>query len=432
MNKNNYRENLEKIIVAIQVASERTGQHPSEITQAQVLKYNDSVTSWMIRMAGGIGAIKSAHFPVVSKDLVTIREQKETSAYIKQLENKLSKFELYGQEIEKKISEKLQPVSVKPYVCKSKSSKKQKRHMVAMLNDVHYGLRVDPDEVGGLNKFSWTEACRRTAYFTKQLCDYKIDKRDEVETVHLILNGDMIQGMIHDLTARTAELLIHQVNGTIHILGHMIASVASNYKNVIVHGVSGNHDDAVHRREGGRVTSHKYDSYTNMVYYSLSAMFKDQKNVKFNFPKSLYGVIDLPAGRIAFTHGDTIFSTALGNPGKTLNTRLLGDELSRFNAGELEKGNPRIKAFLFGHVHSHTELTTYDGTKVIIAPSLSGIDSFAASITINHNQVGQLFFESTSEYIAGDKRLVELISADKDESLDSIIPVYRNELSWLK
>lgn len=429
---NKFNERLKKVIEAVQLTADKLGIHPSEVTKSQVLKVANDVTSWDIREVGGLSNIKSAHFPVVSKDLVTIRQQKETSAYIKQLENKLSKFELYGQEIEKKISEKLAPVNVKPYVCKSKSSKKQKRHMVAMLNDVHYGLRVDPDEVGGLNKFSWTEACRRTAYFTKQLCDYKIDKRDEVETVHLILNGDMIQGMIHDLTARTAELLIHQVNGTIHILGHMIASVASNYKNVIVHGVSGNHDDAVHRREGGRVTSHKYDSYTNMVYYSLSAMFKDQKNVKFNFPKSLYGVIDLPAGRIAFTHGDTIFSTALGNPGKTLNTRLLGDELSRFNAGELEKGNPRIKAFLFGHVHSHTELTTYDGTKVIIAPSLSGIDSFAASITINHNQVGQLFFESTSEYIAGDKRLVELISADKDESLDSIIPVYRNELSWLK
>jgi hypothetical protein len=432
MNKNKYSENLEKIIKAIQIAAERTGLHPSEISQSHVLKYNDNVTSWMIRLAGGISTVKSAHFPIVSKDLVTIREQKETAAYIKQLENKLAKIELFGEQIQKQVNEKITPIKIKPYVSKLKTPKKQKRNIIAMLNDVHYGLKVDPEEVGGLNKFSWVEACRRTAYFTKQLCDYKIDKRDEVETIHIILNGDMIQGMIHDLTARTAELLIHQVNGTIHILGHMIATVASNYKKVVVHGVSGNHDDAVHRREGGRVTSHKYDSYTNVVYYSLSAMFKNEKNISFNFPKSLYGTIDLPAGRIAFTHGDTIFSTALGNPGRTLNTRLLGDELSRFNAGEIEKGNPRIRAFLFGHVHSHTELTTYDGTKVIIAPSLSGIDSFAASITINHNQVGQLFFESTEDYIAGDKRLVELIAADKDDTLDLIIPTYKNELSWQK
>ena len=421
-------EDLKKIKNAIIKASEAAGVHPRQVTKVHVFDTDPTITEWMIRKVGGLAAIKN-NFAMTDKDLVSIQEQKESNSYIKNLENKLAEKELFEKELISNLNKIIIPTKIKPYISKSKKTKLN-RHVVAMLNDVHYGLLVNSEEVGGINSFGWTEACRRTAFFIKQLIEYKPDKRDEVDCLHLILNGDMIQGIIHDLTARTAELLVHQVNGAVHILGHAISHLSTNYKKVIVHGVSGNHDDAVHRREGGRVLSHKYDSYTNMVYYSLSAMFKDQKNVKFNFPKSLYGAIDLPGGRIAFTHGDTMFSSVLGNPSKRLNTSALSDALSRFNSGELDRNNSKIKMFLFGHVHSHAELTTFDGTRVLIAPSLSGVDSFASSLAINHNQVGQIMFESTKEHLIGDKRLVELVEADINTSLDSIIPIFNNELSW--
>ena len=430
MSKTKYMNRLEKVIEGIRLTAEKMGIHPSEVTKAHFQKHVDNVSSWDIREVGGIAAVKKSHFPIVTKDLVTIREQKETAKYISDLEKKIGDKEHFEREILKNINNIVTPKTVKAYTTPKTKKKKMHREIVMMLNDVHYGLRVDSVEVGGVNSFDWKEAGRRTALFTKQAIDYKADKRDEVECLHVILNGDIVQGIIHDLTARTAHLLVHQINGAVHILSHMITHLASNYKKVVVHGVSGNHDDAVHRREGGRVLSHKYDSYTNMVYYSLSAMFRDQSNVDFNFPKSLYGTIDLPSGRICYTHGDTMFSSALGNPSKRLNTSSLGDLLSRFNMGESEKGNPKIKLFMFGHVHSHAELTTFDGTRVMVAPSLSGVDAFASSLAINHNQIGQIMFESTKDYLIGDKRLVELTNADDDSKLDKIIPVFKNELSY--
>ena len=420
---------LLKIKEAITKAADISGIHPRQVSKMQIYEIDPSISDWMLRKCGGISAIKN-NFPMTAKNLAEISSYKDSTSYINKLEKRGGEKELFEEEIKKRIHEVVVPISIQPYKVKKASKKKEKREIVAMLNDVHFGVNIAPEEVGGVNKFGWVEASRRVALYIKQVCEYKSDKRGETDKLHLILNGDLLQGLIHDLTARTAELLIYQVNGAVFILGHAIAHLAANYKEVVVHGVSGNHDDAVHRREGGRVLSHKYDSYSNMVYFALSAMFKDQKNVSFSFPKNLYGTINLPGGRLAYTHGDTMFSSELGNPSRTLNTRSLGDSLSRFNSGEIDKGLDRIRMFLFGHVHSHMEFTTFDGTKVLVAPSLSGVDSFAASLSINHNQIGQVIFESTKDHIAGDRRLVDLIAADNDKSLDKIIPVYDNKLSW--
>lgn len=425
-------DRLKKIIAGIQKAADAAGVHPSEVNKSLFFTHVEDVTPWDLREVGGLAMVRNSHYPIVSKDLLTIREQKETGKYIKELENKLADKQSFEMALERGINKIVVPKSVQPYKPVTKKRNKLKRSVVVMLNDTHYGLLVNGAEVGGVNAFSWIEACRRSALLLKNVIDYKIDKRDDVDAVHLILNGDMIAGVIHDLTARTHELLIHQVNGAVHILTHFIEGLAANYPSVVVHGVSGNHDDAIHRREGGRVLSHKYDSYTNMIYYTLSAVFRQAENIKFNFPQTLYGAISFPAGRLIYSHGDTMFSSVLGNPGNTLNTRRLSDAINRFNQGEIELKRAKGSIFMFGHVHTHTMFTTFDGVKVLIAPSLSGVDAYAASLSINHNQIGQLMFESTSEHLLGDSRLVELQDADSNASLDKIIPIFDNGLSFKK
>lgn len=426
---NQYNDRLKRVIAALQETAEKLGIHPAEVTKAQILKCCDGVSSWDIREVGGLGTLRSAHFPVVSKDLLTIREQKNTTKYISELEKRIGDKELFENELCMKMEKLIVPVvprQAAPIIKNDKTT----REVVAMLNDVHYGLIVRPEEVGGTNKYDWLEACRRTAMMAEQIVNYKIEKRDQVKRLHLVLAGDMLQGVIHDLTARTAELMVHQMGGALHILTHFLAYVAEYYPEVVVHGIAGNHDDQLHRREGGRVISHKYDSFANMVYFGLSAAFRNHKNIKFNFPKSLMANVDLLGGRLLITHGDTLFSTALGNPSNTLNIRSLSDVINRFNSGEMAKGEKRIDAVLMGHVHSYTNFITFDGVKVVIAPSLSGLDSFAASLSINFNQVGQIIFESTKKYVMSDLRLVELVEADKQEKYDKIIPVFKNTLQF--
>jgi len=222
------------------------------------------------------------------------------------------------------------------------------------------------------------------------------------------------------------------VNGATHILTHAIHHLLENFQEVEVSGIGGNHDNAIHKREGGnRVISEPFDSYANWVFYSLSLAFRNNPRVKFNFPKTPYAFFNLPSGRGMICHGDTQFSKALGNPGSSINVKALSSAIRDFNAGEIAKGREPVKIVLFGHVHTFAHFTTKDGVEVYIAPSLSGTDSYAHNgVDINTNFTGQVVFESTHKYVIGDSRLIRVTEADDQTHLDKIIPTYKRTLKW--
>lgn len=411
---------------AIRKTAKELGKSPLEITKRDL---SDLVSDHDFRVAGGLKLAQNAFFSNFSdRDVKGIVDAKERVKLKNKTENKLGKTVLFEDQLLETLAKHIKPIKVK--TTKLQKGSKQDREVVVSLNDTHYGCIVKPEEVGYSNRFDWEVACRRTAFLAQQVIDYKIEKRKDVKCLHIVINGDVTAGAIHDLTARTAELLALQQIGAMHILSHFISAVAQHYPKVVVHGIAGNHDDSVHRREHGhRVTSHKYDSVVAPIFAALSLSFKGNKDISFNFPKSLYIDIDLIGGRACAAHGDTLFSKQLGNPGTSLNIAGLSDAINRFNTGEINRGKKPFKLMLFGHVHNHVNFTTFDGIKVYIPPSLSGIDAFAHSLAINNNLTGQLIFESTKNHILGDPRLVDLLCADNDASLDSIIPVYQNQLS---
>ena len=168
------------------------------------------------------------------------------------------------------------------------------------------------------------------------------------------------------------------------------------------------------------------------MYYALSTAFRNNKNVRFNIPKTPYGFIDLPAGRAMFFHGDHVFSKCMGGVGNSINVKAFSNAIKSFNAGEMNKGNKPIKLLIGAHVHVYCHFITDDGVEVYIAPSLCGTDAFAHSLTINNNFAAQAVFESTPEFILGDSRLIRVTKADTMVELDEIIPTYNKELSWKK
>lgn len=410
--------------------AKQIGVNPSELKLNDLSK--NGLAERQIRNVGGLSAIKKAHFPEVEKELSEIAENRDSGKYINSLENRLGNKEFLERTIINVIKEKLTPLPIpKNQTKKVKKNKKHNREVVAMLNDTHYGLIVNPEEVDGLNKFSWTEACRRTAYFINEVNDYKPHVRNETTKLHLILNGDLINGIIHGLTSRTMELWVHQMNGALHILVNAIHQLSSGFTEIEVHGIGGNHEELPHKREHGkRATQEHYDNFSNAMFYSLSVAFKQYKNVKFNFPKTPYLFMNLPAGRAMVCHGHNMFSKQLGNPGTSINVKSLSSAIREFNAGEQLKGRDPIKLVLFGHTHTYAHFITIDGVEVYVAPSLSGIDSFAHQLTINTNFIGQVVFESTKDFILGDSRLIRLKSADNNKELDEIIPIYKNELKY--
>lgn len=410
------------------------GKNPHEINKGQLFKADPKLTDWTLRILGGLGAIKDRYFPITTKDLVEIAETKDVNSYIKKLETTVANKEGFRQKLVALVQNNLSPLpKIKPRKFKPTSTE-QERQLVLMLNDTHMGLLVHADEVNDVNSFGWKESCRRTAMMLKETLNYKSHNRNQVSKVHLVLNGDLIQGIIHGLQMDQMEKSIHQVNGAVHILTHLIAGLAQEFKEVQVHGLCGNHEDSPHKRDHGkRVNSEKYDSYANIIFYSLSTAFRNSEHIIFNFTKGLHLNIDLPAGRALITHGDTLFGRALGNPGTSINVKGLSNEIRAWNAGEIAKGRPPIKLIMFGHVHSFAHFITSDGVEVYIAPSLSGTDGYSyGGFNANTNLIGQVVFESTPKFILGDSRLVRLNEADTNSDLDELIPIYKNSLKWQK
>lgn len=356
--------------------------------------------------------------------LKEVGEARKEKNYVSKLEKALASQEAFRSELLEAIQSKLTPVKLTPPKL-GKAKHPSKREIVVMLNDTHYGLIVDPEEVNNLNSYGWKEASRRTAAVIEQALAYKSHVKD-IRKVHLVLNGDIIAGVIHATNTKGIDLLVHQMNGALHILSHAITALSKRFSEIEVHCAVGNHARMPHK-DLGRVMQEKFDSYETLIYTGLSAIFKNNKNVTFNIPKTPYTFINLPAGRALVTHGDTIFEKALGNTGKVINVKNLGEAIQNFNFGETKKKKAPVKLALFGHVHSMCNFV-YKGVAVYVAPSLCGIDPYANSLNITDNFAGQVVFESTEDFIFGDSRLVSVIEADERKELDKLIPVFDRNL----
>ncbi len=427
----NYNSNpitIDEIVKDIARVAEEAGISEQELSLSKYASMGGQYGQTTIARKGGWNKIKNSYFPEQEKDLKTIHKLKKSGTYVSKLENHLGE-KLNVEELVKEVISKLNvKVSTQKKSKVKKSKDEDEIEVLASLNDMHYGLKVDPDEIGGLNKYDYVEAGRRTALHVKEIANYKLHKRHKVKKLHLMLNGDLLAGLIHNLTTQSQHLMIHQMNGALHILTHAIEHLAKAYSNIEVHCVAGNHDRMVHKEHGKRAINEVYDSYAHIIFYSLSTIFKKNKGISFNIPKTPYCTFKIPSGRAGCFHGDHIFSSALRGVGKSINVKAITDAIRTFNAGEVSKGNEPLKLFFFAHVHAFGHFITTDGVEVYICPPLCGADPYAHSLGINDNMVAQPMMESTTKYALGDARLNRLVIADKDSSLDAIIPVYNKEL----
>jgi len=329
------------------------------------------------------------------------------------------------------LKQELKPVrlnkkDIKKHLKSLQSPTSTERELISILSDTHYGLNVFPEEVNGRNSFSWKEACRRSAFFAKEISEYKLHHRDRTKKLHFLVLGDILNGQIHGIGGLDNDLMTIQMCGAYHILFHMISYLLNHFDTIEFTGITGNHERFLHRDKGGRPTSQKWDNFINPIYYTLSAQFKGR--VKFNIPRGHQAFVDTIGGRLCCVHGDTNFS-AIGNPGTSINMKSLSHQVESFSNAEVKAGKPAIKALLAGHVHQELQARTMNGIDVVVNSCLSGLDGFANSLTINSSLPSQTIIEATKDYAIGDVRRVRFTEEiDNNKSLDLIIPTYKGEI----
>lgn len=289
------------------------------------------------------------------------------------------------------------------------------REVVVLLSDLHYGQRIDPREVPG-SRYGWTEAARRTAFVVREACGYKPSHRDRT-TCRLLLGGDIIEGEIHGPT-READALAAQLDGARQILTSAIAYLRESFARVDVVCAIGNHGRWPHAH--GRAVASKWDGAVTVLYRALEAIFARDPGVTWTIPRTPYSTWTAPGGAVcALTHGDTVVSA--GSPGKTVHTHRIAEQLRRWNSARAAQGEPPIRALALGHYHVPMRVCLDDGLDVVVNGCLGGTAAYAqGSYGVHGSRPAQVIWESTARHPVGDLRVVEVLRADDDASLDAI------------
>lgn len=329
------------------------------------------------------------------------------------LENILSK-EIFLSELDI-ILKNNPPVIYEPV--KVSSKKTTERVIVMHLSDTHFQAQIDEEEMGGLNKYGNIEEARRLAFFTREVANYKKQHRKETELL-IALNGDLIQGIIHDQESTPA--ITTQFAAALHLLTQSISYLATEFKKVKVIATTGNHARMMHKGNKGRQTQEKWDSFATILHVALKAALTNHKNVSFEIPTAPYAYVDVLGHKFLFTHSDTILN--VGYPGKSINVQNAKNKIN-----DLKEGIGHIDAVAVGHVHVDTKQILPNGVIMLTNGSLSGIDPFALSIGITSNNPTQQIFEVTREHVVGDLRSVQVLKADSEEELDELIEPFKGK-----
>jgi uncharacterized protein YcfJ len=373
--------------------------------------------------------------------LKTVQSMRLHKNYVKGLERYVGSTESYKEKLYLDIASKISGIradniilnahATKEYLT-GRANKEQaseaRRSVCTLWSDHHFGTNVNSTEMSGTNEYNWTVAARRLGMVCEETATYKESRRKYHDELVIFLIGDLIGGVIHNQEGNNYDLMINQIIGATqyYIQAIKYLKVRGLYPKIRVYCQPGNHGRVQHKADRGRAMVQKYDSLENIIFYNLALAFKDDKQVEINVPKAPFCDVDVQGHRVFATHGDTVFLT--GNVGNTINTRAIEQKVSHINAAERDRGNKPYALFLAGHVHHAAVLTTSTGVKIVINSCLIGNEPYGLSLGFHSTVPSQHLFETTSKYVFGDNRFLEVRTADNNKDFEDIIRPYNGDI----
>jgi hypothetical protein len=181
-------------------------------------------------------------------------------------------------------------------------------HPLAIWSDSHHGEVIDPDQVGGVNKFNASISKKRFFRLFDTTVDLAFNHMGRAKTEYpgiiVCLGGDMIGGDIHEELQATNDRTPHQsVNDLTDILGAGIEKMASKFGRIYVPCVVGNHGRSTKKmRMKGRV----YTNYDWSIYCNLARYFRREKHIRIDVPNGADAHFMSYGDRMMLTHGDSL------------------------------------------------------------------------------------------------------------------------------
>jgi hypothetical protein len=380
------------------------------------------VQAHLAKVGGFVNFRDSLHPATTSQTSAEKVELRGMAKVTRNANNILATQELFERRIEDLMVRVLDKHAIfKPFGYSVKASKEEPGRVVNLaLSDLHFGADLDGREVPHV--YGSKEEARRLASVILRVCEFKTDYRKESRLV-VWLGGDIIQGKIHDPQASLA--LAEQFADAVWLLRQALVILAGKYPSVEVLCSTGNHDRNTARHQD-RATSSKWDSFATQIYVALKAGVSHIKNISVCIPRTPH-VEYHPFGhqRVYATHGDTCINP--GNPGKSINIRLLETQMATRNNGEVAAGQKPYGLFVVGHVHTGS-LTHLASADLITNGCLIPPDPYGDSIGYSNMKNGQYLWESTMSRLVGDSRFLDVDqTTDKDADLDKLVVPWNGE-----
>src|ERR1700693_2114253 len=157
---------------------------------------------------------------------------------------------------------------------------------VTMWTDWHYGEIVDPDQVGGVNKYNSNIATKRAKSLVDITIDLSYNHMGKAKTTYpgivICLGGDMISGNIHEELTNTNDRTNWQaVNDLTDLLASCIDRTAEKFGKVFLACVVGNHGRGTIKFQ---MKNRVYTSFDWSIYCNLARHFRKSKHIQFMIP----------------------------------------------------------------------------------------------------------------------------------------------------
>lgn len=416
----------------IKSVSDRLGIEPADLTLSKYNKGGGQYDGRTLRRLGGYASLVASRFGSgkTVNELVITKEVKNASKYVKSLEDQIVSNEMFRAQLTKAwedVIERTGAIQVSK-LSKPESSKKNdtalERANVAFVSDIHLGALISRDEVGN-NQFDWQIGARRLGKYAEQVASYKIEHRDQCDTLHVCLGGDLGQGVIHPDDG--ADDITYQCWGITKYLVQMIDYWRSHYKYINVEFTPDNHMRMPHRGPD-RNLHNKIDNFSTFgVLQPLQYAFRECDDVNFHVTKNGITTFNVLGHKFGMTHGDTHINT--GSVSKAIDVRSISTQVLKLNADQIRLDGSQYDAILVGHVHSAlfmhlNEASTY----LVVNGTGSGTDGYAFSVGYYRTRPQQVLFEVTRQHAVGDFRIISLDDADTEGRYEKIVKPYQYEL----
>jgi len=240
---------------------------------------------------------------------------------------------------------------------------------ILFASDWHWGETVDPNQIGGVNKFDMEIGHRRAQTLIERAIDLCMNHlaKPRYDGIVFALGGDMVSGSIHEeLEITNQKPIMPVVVDIIGVLIKCIDRLADAFGRVFVPCVTGNHG---RNHKKPRAKDRVFDNFDWLIYQLLAKHFDGDARITFLIPDGSDASFAVYNHRYLLTHGDQ-FRGGDGMIGM-LGPVTRGDMKKRARNAQIDL---EYDTMMIGHWHQ-----LHMGTRTIVNGSLKGYDEYAAS-----------------------------------------------------